>query len=125
MFLALAIACGPIAEPDLSSIQSVPLVPFGRSVMTSTYGVVVFVACDGEPVDPESLLASHADVPTSADGVWSQWRPATLAELVKTWPSRPGSKIDDGIWATSCGWQERPPEAGSGDVLALAPNGAC
>jgi len=74
------------------------LPPFGRPVMTSTYGVVVFVGCDGEPVDPALIGTYYADVPISSDSVWGQWRPATLAELVKTWPSRPGSKIDHGIW---------------------------
>jgi len=74
------------------------LPPFGRPVMTSAYGVVVFIGCDGEPADPEILHAFYADVPTSADAVWGQWRTATLAELVKTWPSRSGSKVDDAIW---------------------------
>lgn len=74
------------------------LPPFGRPVMTSTYGVVVFVGCDGEPFDPDILCASYGDIPTSSDTVWGQWRLATLAELVKTWPSRPGAKIDHGIW---------------------------
>jgi hypothetical protein len=74
------------------------LPPFGRPVMTSAYGVVVFIGCDGEPADPEILLTFYPDVPASADAVWGQWRTATLAELVKTWPSRAGSKIDDVIW---------------------------
>ncbi|TGQ63534.1 MAG: hypothetical protein E5V49_00690 [Mesorhizobium sp.] len=75
--------------------------PFGRPVMTSAYGVVVFVGCDGEPVDPEILRACYADIPILAENVWGQWRPATLAELVKTWPSRSGSKTNDGIWRQS------------------------
>lgn len=73
------------------------LPPFGRPVMTSTYDIIVFVGCDGEPVDPEIIRTFYADVPVSSDTVWGKWRPATLAELVKTWPSRPG-KIDHGIW---------------------------
>lgn len=34
--------------------QNLP--PFGRPVMTSAYGVIVFIGCDGEPADPEILL---------------------------------------------------------------------
>ena len=46
------------------------LPPFGRPVMTSAYGIVVFVGCGGEPVDPEVIRTSYADIPTSADSVW-------------------------------------------------------
>jgi hypothetical protein len=29
-------------------------------------------------------------MPANDDYVWGQWRPATLDELIKTWPSRSG-----------------------------------
>ena len=74
------------------------LPPPGRPVMTSEFGIVVFVGCDGKPVDPEILHGSYATVPSGADYVWGQWRPATLKELVKTWPARPGSQTDQLIW---------------------------
>ncbi|MEI9402605.1 hypothetical protein [Mesorhizobium argentiipisi] len=74
------------------------LPPFGRPVMTSNYGIVVFLGSDGEPVDPEIIHTSYSDVPISSDSVWGRWRPATHAELVATWPARPGSKIEEGIW---------------------------
>lgn len=74
------------------------LPPLGRPVMTSQYGIVVFVGCDGEPVDPAVLHASYAELTMIADLVWGQWRSAKLDELVKTWPSRSGSKIGREIW---------------------------
>lgn len=66
--------------------------------MTSEYGIVVFVGCDGEPVNPEILHVSYATVPSAADYVWGQWRPAKLDELVKTWPARSGSTTNHVIW---------------------------
>jgi hypothetical protein len=68
--------------------------------MTRGYGMVVFIGCDGEPADPEILRAHYPDMPANDDYVWGQWRPATLDELIKTWPSRAGSKteIEGTIW---------------------------
>ncbi|WP_254019658.1 hypothetical protein [Mesorhizobium escarrei] len=74
------------------------LPPFGRPVMTSEYGIVVFVDCDGEPVNPATLRSSYSDVPVASDYVWGRWRPPTLDELVKTWPLRPGAAIERRIW---------------------------
>lgn len=66
--------------------------------MTSGYGIVVFVGCDGEPVEPETLHVSYAVVLSAAVYVWGQWRPAKLDELVKTWPALSGSKLGREIW---------------------------
>lgn len=44
------------------SARSGKIPPFGLSVMTSAYGVVVFVGCDGEAVDPEILHACYVDI---------------------------------------------------------------
>lgn len=76
------------------------LPPFGRPVMTRCYGVVVFIECDGEPVDDDILGSQYADFPDHHDYVWGRWRPAELDELIKTWPSRTGTKteIDDALW---------------------------
>jgi hypothetical protein len=62
--------------------------------------MVVFIGCDGEPVDPETLRSSYPDMPVNDGYAWGQWRPATLDELVKTWPSRSDSKvaIESKIW---------------------------
>jgi hypothetical protein len=76
------------------------LPPFGRPVMTRSFGVVVFTGCDGEPVDDDILGSHYADFPGHHDYVWGRWRPAALDELIKTWPSRSGSEteIDDALW---------------------------
>ncbi|MDB5527378.1 MAG: hypothetical protein JWR51_481 [Devosia sp.] len=76
------------------------LPPLGRPVMTRGYGVVVFTGCDGEAADPEILRTHYADMPADPDYVWGQWRPATLDELIKTWPSRAGSKaeVQAAVW---------------------------
>lgn len=71
---------------------------FERPVMTRDYGIVVFLDCDGEPVDPELLRAHYAGHPDNVDYVWGRWRPATLDELVKTWPARSGSKPESQVW---------------------------
>jgi hypothetical protein len=72
--------------------------PFGRPVMTSKYGIVVFLDCDGEPVDPATLRSAYGDVPVTSVYVWGRWRAPTLDELVKTWPLRPGVEIERRIW---------------------------
>lgn len=76
------------------------LPPFGRPVMTRSFGVIVFVGCDGEPVDDDILGSQYADFPDHHDYVWGRWRLADLGELIKTWPSRTGSEteIDDALW---------------------------
>lgn len=65
--------------------------PLGRPVMTPTYGIVIFTGINGELVDPEILRSFYADIPGDEQYVWGRWRTATLEELVRTWPSRPGS----------------------------------
>lgn len=76
------------------------LPPFGRPVMTRSFGVVVFTGCDGEPVDHDTLASLYADFPGRDDYVWGRWRTAELDELIKTWPSRTGSttEVDDALW---------------------------
>lgn len=76
------------------------LPPLGRPVMTRSFGVVVFIGCDGESVDGDTLGSQYADFPEHHDYVWGRWRPADLDELIKTWPSRTGSttEIDDALW---------------------------
>jgi hypothetical protein len=66
--------------------------------MTQEYGIVIFTGYHGEPVDPEMLRSHYAGMPPGDDYVWGQWRPATLDELVKTWPSRSGPKAER-AWA--------------------------
>jgi hypothetical protein len=60
-----------------------------RPVATERYGIVVFTNISGEFVEPSVLAAfyphaARADV----DYVWGTWRPATLSELITTWPAR-------------------------------------
>ncbi|CCV16418.1 conserved hypothetical protein [Mesorhizobium sp. STM 4661] len=76
------------------------LPPLGRPVMTRSFGVVVFIGCDGEPVDDDILLSQYADFPNRDDYVWGRWRPAALDELIRAWPSRTGSEteIGDALW---------------------------
>jgi hypothetical protein len=74
------------------------LPPWGQPVMTSAYGVVVFLGSEGEVVDPEVLPRLYRDLPIEGTYVWGLWRPATLEELVKTWPSRSGGQAYHLIW---------------------------
>ncbi|WP_246678446.1 hypothetical protein [Mesorhizobium sp. B2-1-5] len=74
------------------------LPPLGRPVMTRGYGVIVFIGCDGEPVDGDILGTQYADFPDHHDYVWGRWRPAALDELIKTWPSRTKTEIGDALW---------------------------
>jgi hypothetical protein len=85
--------------------------------MTRGYGIVVFVGSDGEPVDLEILRSHYPDMPPSGDYVWGQWRPATLDELVETWPSHSGSsgKVAGAIW-----WQPTIDELRAARKLARA-----
>jgi hypothetical protein len=73
------------------------LPPLGRPVMTATYGVVVFTEVDGELVEPEVLSSFYADIAPGDDYVWGRWRPATLDELIKTWPMQSGSARKAGL----------------------------
>lgn len=65
------------------------LPPIGQAVTTTSYGVVIVTEVTGELAEPDDLrrLYSHAadDV---RDFVWARWRPASLSELVATWPAR-------------------------------------
>jgi len=68
----------PVSSDDL------PLI--GRPVATAVYGIVVITEITGEIVDPQEVAEHHPDA--SDEHVWSEWRAATLEELVHTWPSR-------------------------------------
>ena len=76
------------------------LPPLGRPVMTPTYGIVIFAGIDEERVEPEILRSFYADIPDERKYVWGRWRTATLAELVRAWPSPPGSAQETagGVW---------------------------
>ncbi|RUU06537.1 hypothetical protein EOD23_13405 [Mesorhizobium sp. USDA-HM6] len=65
------------------------LPPLGRAVATQQYGIVVFIGISGELADVPELSAFYPQSTDTAVGrVWARWRPATLAELIKTWPAR-------------------------------------
>ncbi|WP_413468490.1 hypothetical protein [Mesorhizobium muleiense] len=65
------------------------LPPMGRPVATEQYGVVVFTDVSGELVEPSVLAAFYPhERRTDIDCVWGTWRPATLTELIRTWPAR-------------------------------------
>ena len=67
--------------------------------MTHAYGIVVFTGTDGEWVDPELLGTHYAHLSRGGDYVWGSWRPATLEELVRTWPAKPGEEpASDAVW---------------------------
>jgi hypothetical protein len=70
----------PLLEDDLP--------PLERPVMSRHHGVVVFDRCDGELVEPELLGSAYPDLPQGHDYVWGYWRPATLEELIRTWPAK-------------------------------------
>ncbi|AZO41436.1 hypothetical protein EJ076_10005 [Mesorhizobium sp. M7D.F.Ca.US.005.01.1.1] len=71
----------PLPAQDLPTL--------GRAVATEQYGIVVFSEFAGELVELSDAAAfyPHA-LPASGDFVWGNWRSATLAELVSTWPAR-------------------------------------
>ncbi|WP_457584965.1 hypothetical protein [Ensifer canadensis] len=62
--------------------------PINRAVMTTSYGVVLFTDVTGELAEPEEIkrFYSHA-AGDPRDFVWVRWRPASLSELVATWPA--------------------------------------
>jgi hypothetical protein len=74
------------------------LPPLGQPVMTSAYGIVVFVGSDGEMVDPDILRRSYSDISPGGDYVWGCWRLATLDELIRTWPQRSRAQVEPRIW---------------------------
>jgi hypothetical protein len=67
-------------------VSSDDLPPIGRPVATAAYGIVVITDVTGEIVAPQEVAEHHPDA--SDEHVWSEWRAATLEELVHTWPSR-------------------------------------
>ena len=65
------------------------LPPLERPVMSRHHGIVVFERCDGELVAPEVLEGGvYPELIDSQDYVWGHWRPATLEELIRTWPAK-------------------------------------
>lgn len=62
--------------------------PLGRPVATVTWGVVVFTGSTGELVDHAGLDRMYSDIVADRDLVWAAWKPASLTELVETWPAR-------------------------------------
>lgn len=65
------------------------LPPLERPIATTAYGIVVVAEITGELVDPIEVAEHHPDA--DEEHVWAQWRPATLDELVHTWPARAGA----------------------------------
>jgi len=61
--------------------------PMGRPVMTH-WGPVVFEGSTGEIAEGEALGRFYPLVERGEDLVWGSWRPASLAELIATWPAR-------------------------------------
>ncbi|KOF18412.1 hypothetical protein AC244_13620 [Ensifer adhaerens] len=65
------------------------LPPIGRAVMTSSYGVVIITDVTGELAEPGDIMRFYPHVAGDPrDFVWARWRPASLEELVATWPAR-------------------------------------
>jgi hypothetical protein len=60
------------------------LPPVDRPVFTSAHGLVVVTEITGELVDPSEVVDHYPDA--EDERVWASWRPATLDELVHTWP---------------------------------------
>ena len=74
--------------------------PLGRVVMTRL-GAVCFTEITGECVEADMADAYGFTETTRDDLVWATWRRPTLAELVKTWPTRASpdaSALDRGWW---------------------------
>lgn len=76
--------------------------PIGRAVMTPPYGVVLVTDITGEYAEPEDIRRYYPHVTADTrDFVWARWRPASLLELVATWPARHrpnDAEIDRGWW---------------------------
>ncbi|TKB32035.1 MAG: hypothetical protein E5W69_00675 [Mesorhizobium sp.] len=63
---------------------------------TEQYGIVVFTEISGELVDASELAAFYPHlIEANVDHVWGRWRPATLAELIRTWPARPTAGLTE------------------------------
>lgn len=60
--------------------------PLGQSVAT-VLGLVIFTGTQGELADEETVARFYRDV-RNEELIWANWRPASLEELVKTWPAR-------------------------------------
>lgn len=66
----------------------------GLTVATEQYGIVVFTDISGELVDASELAAFYPHlIEADVDHVWGRWRPATLAELIRTWPARRAAEL--------------------------------
>jgi hypothetical protein len=74
------------------------LPPLNRPVMTLSYGIVVFVECEGELAAREVLTANYPALPGNRDYVWGRWRPAELNELIRTWPARTATPEMEAVW---------------------------
>lgn len=65
------------------------LPPIGQAVMTCSYGVVIVAEVAGEFAEPDDIKRFYPHAAADPrDFVWVRWRPASLAELVATWPAR-------------------------------------
>lgn len=62
--------------------------PLNRPVSTTTFGLLVFTASNGELADDDTVRLLYPDISRDTDLVWIGWRSPSLEELVKTWPSR-------------------------------------
>jgi hypothetical protein len=73
------------------------LPPLERPVMSRHHGIVVFDRCDGELVAPEMLEGVYPELPQGHDYVWGHWRPASLEELIRTWPAKT-APAENALW---------------------------
>jgi hypothetical protein len=77
------------------------LPPLERPVSTTSYGVVVFMEVSGEVAENPELAEYYPHVPAIGDPyIWGLWRPASLSELIATWPAR----TDPAEETQVCGW---------------------
>jgi len=60
--------------------------PFDRAISTSI-GIVVFAALDGELAGAETIESFYFSPTAGSDYLWVSWRVGTLEELVTTWPA--------------------------------------
>ncbi|PWE52934.1 hypothetical protein DEM27_28000 [Metarhizobium album] len=61
--------------------------PFDRAISTSI-GIVVFAALDGELAEAETIESFYFSPTAGSDYPWVSWRVGTLEELVTTWPAK-------------------------------------
>lgn len=74
--------------------------PFERAIGTRA-GVIIFTDTQGELTDSEVVTTFYFEPPPAEEYVWAAWRPASLEDLVKTWPARtpPGEReVARGWW---------------------------